>query len=123
MSIEIKCQALNLRVVLGVPEQISFVRLVVRTTRAFAEPVVISVLVVASQAIGLGSVCSQVFRVSKIILQLSSVARTSRVPFIVLSVGNTQTDSMLFSPGRIRKILLMSLLVHYRFSMFMFMLC
>ncbi|KAF3641956.1 putative Cysteine/Histidine-rich C1 domain family protein [Capsicum annuum] len=89
MATEIEHQALNLRAVLAVPEQIPFVRLV---------------------ATGLGSVLNQTRRVSRIVQQLSPIAQTNRVPLLVLLVGNAQIDSMLFRPNRIRKIFLMSLL-------------
>ena len=107
MEIEIRLQDLSLRVVLAMPEPIPFVRYKVETTMIFVELVVMFVLVMARQATGLGSVSSQVFKVSKIILQLSLVAQSSRVPLLVLLVGNDQIVSMLFRPDKIRKVLLM----------------
>ncbi|KAF3648227.1 CCHC-type integrase [Capsicum annuum] len=84
--------------VLAVPEQTPFVRLVVRTTRVFVEPVAMSVLVVVSQATGLGSVLSQALRVSRIVPQLSPIARTSRVPLLVLLIFHVHVYALL-DPG------------------------
>ncbi|KAF3656241.1 putative phosphoserine aminotransferase, chloroplastic-like [Capsicum annuum] len=56
---------------------------------------------------------SQVPRVSKIVPQLTTVARISKVPLPVPPVGNAQIDSMHFSPDRIRKVLLMWSLSYY----------
>ncbi|KAF3663944.1 putative U-box domain-containing protein 15-like [Capsicum annuum] len=54
-----------------------------------------------------GAVRNLVHKVSTIVLQLSLVVQISRVPIPALSVGNAQTDSMHFSPNKIRKVLLM----------------
>lgn len=120
---KIERQALSLRAVLTVPAPIFFARLVARTTRVLAELVVILILGVASQAIGLDIIRSQVLRVSRTTPQLSPVAQISRVPLPVLLVGNVQIGYMLSSLGKIRKILLMWLLVHYRSFICVFMLC
>ena len=108
MVIEIGRQDLSLRTVSAIPKLISFVRLVVRTTRVFAVLVAMSVLDMESQAKELEIVPSQVIRVSRTIPQLSPVA---------------QIKFMLSSPKKIRKILLMWLLVCYKSFMCMFTLC
>ncbi|KAF3660837.1 hypothetical protein FXO37_13202 [Capsicum annuum] len=78
----------------------------VETTKVSARLVVMYVLDMASQATRSDIILNQVLRVSIIIPQLSSIARISRVPLPVPPVGSSQIDSMLFSPNKIRKILL-----------------
>ena len=116
-------QALSLRAVSAMLELIPFVRLVVRTIRVLEKMVAIFVLDMASQATESKIVPSQVIRVSRTVPQLSPVAQTSRIPPPALLVGNSQTKFMLFSSGKIKKILLIWLLVHYRSFTCMFMHC
>lgn len=97
-------QTLSLRVVSAVPEPIPFVRLVASTIKVCVEPVVMSVLDVASRVTKSEIVPSSVHKVSIVILQLSLIAQISRVPLLVLLVDNTQIDSMYFSLDNIKKV-------------------
>ena len=120
-AIKIGHQALNIRVVSAVLKQILCVSNVAETTKVSVELTVIFVLGTASQVIESESFLRCVHRVSIIVPKLSLVTRISREPHQVPPVGNAQTGSMHFSPYKIRKILLMWSLVHYRSSIYMFM--
>ncbi|KAF3656044.1 putative nuclease HARBI1-like [Capsicum annuum] len=63
--------------------------------------------IISSKDIDSEIILSYVHRVSTIVLQLSSIARISRMPLPVPPVGNTQIGFMYFSPDRINKIPLM----------------
>ena len=123
MEIGIGHQDSSLRVVLAVPKLIPFVRSVAKTTRVSIELPVMCILDVVSQVTGPDNILRWVHRVNIIFPQLSSVARISRVPLLVPLVGDAQTNSILFSPGRIRKVLLICSMVCYKFSICMFTLC
>ncbi|KAF3617940.1 hypothetical protein FXO38_33696 [Capsicum annuum] len=107
MATEIGHQALNPRAVLVVPKLIPFAKSTIETTRVSIELALMCVLDMESQEIESDSVLRWIHRVSITIPQLSPIVRISRVPLPVPSVGNTQTNSMLFSPDRIRKVPLM----------------
>ena len=122
MEIEIRHKALNLRVVSVVLEPISFARRMEETIRVSAELAVICVSNVSSHATRSDNVLRWVLRVNITVPQLSTVTRISRVRHLVPPVGNAQTDSMLFSPNSIRKVLLMWSLVHYKFTIYIYIL-